>query len=152
MIGLYFGLASSIIAIIVVIFLIKSVISKDEGSDVMKKIARQIQLGASTFLKREYLYIAIVVAVIAIVMLVAGKYFGYKSAVSFVWGAAVSASAGFIGMTIATRANVRTTHAADKAGMKGALGIAISGGAVMVTMAYVPLQLSAFPNLVSLIW
>ena len=131
MIGLYFGLASGIIAIIVVLFLIKSVVSKEEGSDVMKKIARQIQLGASTFLKREYLYIAIVVAVIAIVMLFAGKYFGYKSAVSFVWGAVVSALAGFIGMTIATRANVRTTHAADKEGMKGALGIAISGGAVM---------------------
>ena len=131
MIGLYFGLASSIIAIIVVLFLIKSVVSKEEGSDVMKKIAGQIRLGASAFLKREYLYIAVVVAVIAVAMLLAGKYFGYKSAVSFVWGAAVSASAGFIGMTIATRANVRTTHAADKAGMQGALGVAISGGAVM---------------------
>ena len=131
MIGLYFGLASGIIAVIVVLLLIKSVVSKDDGNEVMKKIARQIQLGASTFLKREYLYIAVVVAVIAVVMLLAAKYFGYKSALSFVWGAAVSASAGFIGMTIATRANVRTTHAADKSGMKGALGIAISGGAVM---------------------
>jgi len=129
--GLYAGLASGIIAIITVILLIKSVLSKEEGTDVMKKIARQIQLGASTFLKREYTYIAIVVVVIAVVMLAAKKYFGYQSAVSFVLGAIVSGTAGFIGMTIATRANVRTTYAAQHSGMKGALNIAISGGAVM---------------------
>ncbi len=131
MTGLFVGLASSVIAIIAVIWLIKSVLSKEEGSDVMKKIARQIQLGASAFLKREYTYITVVVVVIAAVMLVARKYFGLESAVSFVLGAIVSGAAGYIGMTIATRANVRTTHAAEKDGMKGALNVAISGGAVM---------------------
>jgi len=131
MFGLFAGLLSSIIAMIVVIFFIRSVVSKEEGSDVMKKISRQIQLGASTFLRREYTYIAVVVVVIAAAMLVVPRYFGYESALSFVWGAIVSASAGFIGMTIATRANVRTTQAASTAGMKGALNIAISGGAVM---------------------
>jgi K(+)-stimulated pyrophosphate-energized sodium pump len=64
-------------------------------------------------------------------MLVARKYFGLESAVSFVLGAIVSGAAGYIGMTIATRANVRTTHAAEKDGIKGALNVAISGGAVM---------------------
>lgn len=131
MTGLYVGLASSVIAIIAVVLLIKSVLSKEEGSDVMKKIARQIQLGASAFLKREYTYITVVVVVIAAVMLVARKYFGLESAISFVLGAIVSGGAGYIGMTIATRANVRTTHAAEKDGMKGALNVAISGGAVM---------------------
>ena len=131
MTGLFVGLASSVIAIIAVIWFIKSVLSKEEGSDVMKKIARQIQLGASAFLKREYTYITVVVVVIAAVMLVARKYFGLESAVSFVLGAIVSGAAGYIGMTIATRANVRTTHAAEKDGMKGALNVAISGGAVM---------------------
>ena len=131
MTGLYLGLASSILAIIIVLLFIKSVISREEGTDVMKKIARQIQLGAAVFLKREYTYIAVVVVVIAIAMLIAKKYFGYESAISFVCGAIVSALAGYIGMTIATRANVRTTYAADKAGMRGALNIAISGGAVM---------------------
>ena len=131
MTGLFVGLSSSVIAIIAVIWLIKSVLSKEEGSDVMKKIARQIQLGASAFLKREYTYITVVVVVIAAVMLVARKYFGLESAVSFVLGAIVSGAAGYIGMTIATRANVRTTHAAEKDGMKGALNVAISGGAVM---------------------
>ena len=131
MTGLYLGLASSILAIIVVLLFIKSVISREEGTDVMKKIARQIQLGAAVFLKREYTYIAVVVVVIAIAMLIAKKYFGYESAISFVCGAIVSALAGYIGMTIATRANVRTTYAAEKAGMRGALNIAISGGAVM---------------------
>lgn len=131
MTGLFVGLASSVIAIIAVIWFIKSVLSKEEGSDVMKKIARQIQLGASAFLKREYTYITVVVVVIAAVMLVARKYFGLESAISFVLGAIVSGAAGYIGMTIATRANVRTTHAAEKDGMKGALNVAISGGAVM---------------------
>ncbi len=129
--GLYAGLASGIIAVIMVILLIRSVLSKEDGTDVMKKIARQIQLGASTFLKREYTYIAIVVIVIAAVMLVAKRYFGYQSGLSFMLGAIVSGTAGFIGMTIATRANVRTTYAAQHSGMKGALNIAISGGAVM---------------------
>jgi len=131
MAGLFVGLAASVIAIIAVILFIKSVLSKEEGSDVMKKIARQIQLGATVFLKREYSYIAVVVVIIAAVMLVARTYFGYRSAISFVLGAIVSGAAGYIGMTIATRANVRTTHAAEKDGMKGALNVAISGGAVM---------------------
>jgi len=131
MVGLYVGLVSSVIAIILVLLLIRSVVRKEEGTDVMKKIARQIQLGASTFLKREYTYIAVVVGVIAVVMLVTGKYFGYRAAISFVLGAAVSGGAGFIGMTIATRANVRTTYAAEKSGIRGALNVAISGGAVM---------------------
>jgi K(+)-stimulated pyrophosphate-energized sodium pump len=129
--GLVLGLVSSVIAIIVVLLLIRSVLSKEEGTDLMKKIGRQIQVGASTFLRREYTYISIVVVVIALAMLFARKYFGYASSVSFVWGAIVSGAAGLIGMSIATRANVRTTHAAKTGGMKGALNIAISGGAVM---------------------
>jgi K(+)-stimulated pyrophosphate-energized sodium pump len=129
--GLVLGLVSSIIAIIVVLLLIRSVLSKEEGTDVMKKIARQIQIGASTFLRREYIYISIVVVVIALAMLFAKKHFGYASAVSFLWGAIVSGAAGLIGMSIATRANARTTYAAKEGGMKGALNIAISGGAVM---------------------
>ena len=83
MVGLYVGLVSSVVAIILVLLLIKSVVRKEEGTDVMKKIARQIQLGASTFLKREYTYIAVVVGVIAVVMLITGKYFGYRAAISF---------------------------------------------------------------------
>ncbi len=131
MTGLFSALGSSIIAIIVVLLLIRSVLSKEEGTDVMKKLAKKIQVGASTFLKREYIYISVVVIVIALAMLFAKRYFGYESAISFVWGAIVSGAAGLIGMSIATRANVRTTYAAQKAGMKGALNIAISGGAVM---------------------
>jgi len=129
--GLVLGIVSSVIAIIVVLFLIRSVLSKEEGTDVMKKIARQIQVGASTFLRREYFYIAVVVVVISLAMLFTRRYFGYASAISFVWGAIVSGSAGLIGMSIATKANVRTTYAAKESGMKGALNIAISGGAVM---------------------
>ena len=131
MTGLLFAFGASIVALIVVLILIRSVVSKEEGTDLMKKIARQIQKGAAAFLKREYTYIFIVVAVIAIAMLLTGRYFGWRSAVSFVWGSMMSAAAGVIGMTIATRANVRTAYAAQKQGMKGALNIAVSGGAVM---------------------
>ncbi|UCB45447.1 MAG: sodium-translocating pyrophosphatase [Spirochaetota bacterium] len=129
--GVIMGLASSIVAIIVVLLLIRSVLVKEEGTDIMKKIAKQIQTGAATFLRREYIYISIVVVVIALVMLFARRYFGYASAISFVWGAIVSGTAGLIGMSVATRANVRTTYAAQKTGMKGALNVAVSGGAVM---------------------
>ncbi len=129
--GFYFGLGASILAIITVLLLIRSILSREQGTEVMRRIARQIQLGAAAFLKREYTYIAVVVALIAVLMLIARRYFGYRSAISFVGGAFVSGAAGYIGMTIATRANVRTTFAAQNAGMKGALNIAISGGAVM---------------------
>jgi K(+)-stimulated pyrophosphate-energized sodium pump len=131
MTGMLFAFAASVLALIVVLILIRSVLSKEEGSDLMKKIARQIQKGAAAFLKREYIYIFIVIAIIAVAMLVTGKYFGWRSSISFVWGAMMSASAGVIGMTIATRANVRTAYAAQIQGMKGALNIAVSGGAVM---------------------
>ena len=56
--GLIYGLVSSVIAVIVVLLLIRSVLSKEEGTDIMRKIARQIQIGASTFLRREYTYIS----------------------------------------------------------------------------------------------
>jgi len=131
MAGLYLGLGASIIALIVVVSFIKSVLAKEQGTQTMKKIANQIQIGAQTFLRREYTYIFIVVAIIAVGMLAAKKYFGYQAAISFIWGAVVSGSAGLIGMSMATRANVRTTYAAQKTGMKGALNIAISGGSVM---------------------
>lgn len=131
MTGLYFGLFSGIIALIVVFSFIKSVIAKPEGNEIMQKISKQIRIGASTFLKREYTYIFIVVGVIAVIMLLARKYFGYQSAISFVSGSVVSGLAGLIGMSMATRANVRTTYAAQEGGMRKALNIAISGGSVM---------------------
>ncbi len=129
--GMYLGLISGIIALIVVFSFFKSVVAKPEGSEVMIKISRQIRIGASTFLKREYTYIFIVVGVIALIMLLARKYFGYQSAISFVAGSVVSGLAGLIGMSMATRANVRTAHAAQEGGIKRALNIAISGGSVM---------------------
>jgi len=129
--GMYLGLISGIIALIVVFSFFKSVVAKPEGGEVMIKISRQIRIGASTFLKREYTYIFIVVGVIALIMLLARKYFGYQSAISFVAGSVVSGLAGLIGMSMATRANVRTAHAAQEGGIKRALNIAISGGSVM---------------------
>ncbi|MFH1276338.1 MAG: sodium-translocating pyrophosphatase [Candidatus Woesearchaeota archaeon] len=100
---------------------------EEEGTDKMKEIALAIREGAMAFLKREYKYVAVFVIVVGILLAV---FINWQTAVTFVCGAFTSALAGFIGMRIATAANVRTTHKA-KEGLAGALKIAFSSGAVM---------------------
>ena len=106
---------------------------QDAGTEKMQRIAASIQEGALAFLKAEYKVLAIFVLAIA-VLLGVGATQGSGShplvAVSFIVGAFCSALAGFIGMTVATKANVRTTQAA-RTGLGPALEIAFSGGAVM---------------------
>jgi len=102
----------------------------------MIEISDSIQVGAKAFLKREYTYIFVFVAIIFLFLSIVGMVkqgvgLNYKTGIAFVIGAICSALAGYIGMSIATRANSRTTEAAREGGVKGALGIAISGGAVM---------------------
>jgi len=99
----------------------------------MQEIARRIQEGAMAFLAAEYRYLAIFVVLIAGVLAavnMSGEGRSWWIAVSFVIGASASALAGFVGMRVATDANVRTTHAA-KSGLSKALDVAFSGGAVM---------------------
>ena len=103
------------------------------GTDRMGRIAAHIEDGAMAFLKAEYRVLAIFVAVVAILLVVSG----YQDAdshpligLSFVLGAISSALAGYIGMKVATKANVRTTNAA-RDGLGRALEIAFSGGSVM---------------------
>ncbi|MTI66382.1 MAG: sodium-translocating pyrophosphatase [Firmicutes bacterium] len=99
-----------------------------EGNDRMKEIAAHIQEGAMAFLSREYKSLAIFVVVLFFILT-----FGInlQTAVSFIVGAFFSALAGFFGMRVATKANVRTANAADKSGMNKALSVAFSGGSVM---------------------
>ena len=103
------------------------------GTEKMVEIAGYIADGARAFLRREYRVLSIFVVLVAILLAVANMAVPDASwliAVSFVTGALTSGLAGFIGMTVATRANVRTTHAA-RTGLAPALNVAFSGGLVM---------------------
>ena len=125
-----FPIVASVLSLLMVLFLTKDVMSKDGGNEKMVEISKMVQEGAKAFLNREYRYIAIFVVILAILISVTPSL-GVATAGAFVAGAVASGMAGFIGMGIATRANCRTAHAAQTSGLKGALGVAVSGGAVM---------------------
>jgi len=108
-------------------------VSKQEvGTEKMGKIAQHIADGAMAFLKAEYRVLAIFVVIVAVLLGISGNSAGSSPlvAVSFILGAICSALAGFIGMRVATKANVRTTNAA-RTSLGRALEVAFSGGAVM---------------------
>ena len=106
---------------------------QDQGDDKMKNIAKNIADGAMSFLKAEYKILSIFVAAVAILLYFKGNAEEGSNgvvAISFIVGAICSALAGFIGMKVATKANVRTTHAA-RTSLGKALEVAFAGGAVM---------------------
>ena len=105
------------------------VMREGQGDDTMRGIAQAIQEGALAFLRREYMWLAVFVAVIAIVLAVIPDI-GWETSIAYILGALASALAGFLGMNVAIRANVRTTAAAER-GLNPALRIAFSSGAVM---------------------
>jgi K(+)-stimulated pyrophosphate-energized sodium pump len=123
-----FALVSSIIAILYGLFLIKVVMREGTGDSKMQSIALAIQEGAKAYLNRQYKTIGIIALVL---FLIIGfiPMLGWMMAVSFLVGAILSAVAGYIGMNVSVRANVRTTEAAKK-GLKEALGLAFKGGTV----------------------
>ncbi|NBI05358.1 sodium-translocating pyrophosphatase [Senegalia massiliensis] len=100
----------------------------DVGNDRMKEISSHIHEGAMAFLSREYKYLVIFVVILFVVL---GIGIDWPTAISFIVGAVFSALAGFFGMKVATKANVRTANAAKEKGMNKALSVAFSGGAVM---------------------
>ena len=107
------------------------VTKQDVGTDKMARIAKNISDGAMAFLKAEYRVLGIFVVVVAVILgLTANADSSPLVAVSFIIGAICSALAGFIGMRVATKANVRTTNAA-RGSLGRALEVAFSGGAVM---------------------
>ncbi|NLC66378.1 MAG: sodium-translocating pyrophosphatase [Clostridium sp.] len=102
----------------------------DAGNNRMKEIAKYIENGSLAFLKRQYSALGIFVALLFAILIFAPGL-GYKVAICFLFGALFSAFAGFLGMRVATKANVRTANSAMTSGMNEALKVAFSGGTVM---------------------
>jgi K(+)-stimulated pyrophosphate-energized sodium pump len=121
-----FSIVSSLAAIVVAIALIMKVMKQPEGDKKMQDIAHAIQVGAKAYLNRQYKTVAIVAVVAAALI---GWGLGLTTMFAFLVGAIASAIAGYIGMNVSVRANVRTAEAA-KSGLKKSLATAFQGGAV----------------------
>ncbi|MCH7953880.1 MAG: sodium-translocating pyrophosphatase, partial [Chloroflexi bacterium] len=138
------AIVASICALLFAIYLARVVMAHDTGTDAMRSIAAAIQEGASAFLYREYLYISVFVTIVTITLALlvdadifdkfssdSGELTGLpRTAIAYFIGAIASATAGYIGMMIAVRANVRTAASARE-GLNPALRVAFSSGAVM---------------------
>ena len=119
------GLAGLLVA-----FVIYHVMSRhDFGADNVKRISDQIHLGAMVFMHREYKMLAVFASVLVLGIFLSPL--GQDTAIAFVVGALSSATAGYLGMYAATRANVRTAVAANNHGSAAALNIAFYGGSIM---------------------
>ena len=126
---IYFAPVLGICALLFAFYLTKKVGKQDAGTDRMEEIAAFIHEGARAFLTAEYKILVVFVAVLFVLI---GIGIGnWVTAVCFLVGALFSTAAGYIGMNVATKANVRTAAAAKDSGMNKALSIAFSGGAVM---------------------
>ena len=126
---MYLVPVAAVIALLFAAYLAAKVSRQDAGTERMKEIAGAIAEGARAFLTAEYkILIVFVVVLFVLIGLGVGNW---VTAVCFVVGALFSSIAGYCGMTVATKANVRTANAAKESGMNKALSIAFSGGAVM---------------------
>ncbi len=125
---MYIAVAAGVLALIYALVLTARVQKQDEGTDRMKEIASAIAEGARAFLFSEYKVLVIFIVVLFVVLCLIRNP---ATAVCFLCGAALSIAAGYAGMNVATKANVRTANAARTGGLVKALTVAFSGGAVM---------------------
>ena len=124
--SVWFALISSLIALGYGAFLISSIMKKPTGNDRMREIAAAIQAGAKAYLNRQYKTIGWIAVILFLIL---WPTLGFKIAIGFIVGAVLSALAGFIGMNVSVRSNIRTTEAA-RSGLGAALSLAFNGGAV----------------------
>ena len=122
----YLALAAGVVSVLYGYLQINSIMKAPSGDQRMREIAQAIQEGANAYLKRQYRTIGMVGVVVAVILLV---LLGWKSALGFVLGAVLSGAAGFIGMLVSVRANVRTTEA-SKSGLSAGLALAFKSGAI----------------------
>ena len=119
----------ALIGILVALYLGRSVLKADPGSEKMNSISIKIQQGAQAFLVSEYKLLIIFMLVVAVIMAIV-PVLGPLMALAFITGGVLSAAAGFVGMYVATRANTRTAHAAEESVAK-ALNISFKSGLTM---------------------
>ena len=147
---MYLIIGSGVLAVLYGIITSLSVLSADTGNEKMQEIAKAIQEGAGAYLSRQYSTIAIVGVVILII-----SYFllGLEVAVGFLIGSVMSGIAGYIGMLVSVRANVRTTQASSISLANG-LGIAFKSGAVtgMLVAGLALLAVSVYYYILTNIW
>ena len=142
--SIYVSLGAAVLALLFAVVLTRQVLREDEGDETMRQIGVSIQEGAAAFLRREYTFLAAFVVVVVVVLALFvdfdvldrfgddnGKLTGLpRTAIAYLIGAVASASAGYIGMYVAVRANVRTAAKA-RLGLNPALRVAFSSGGVM---------------------
>ena len=128
---LYIALVAGVLALLLAVYYTRSVMAAPRGNERMVELSTAIRTGAMAFLRREYTWVSVFVVVMAVLIAVLLDWGRPWGAVAYVFGAVLSALAGFVGMRIATAANSRTTEAARTGGIPAALPIAFRGGAVM---------------------
>lgn len=126
-VSIVFALILGLVGVGFVVWQIQRVLQEDDGNDTMRAIAAAIQEGASAFLNREYTILAIFLAVVGLIIAV---FLSWQTAVCFVVGGLTSALAGYLGMWIAVRSNVRTAAAAARS-LNDGLRVAFGSGSIM---------------------
>lgn len=128
---LYLALVAGVLGLALAVYYTRAVLAAPQGNERMVELATAIRAGAMTFLRREYTWVSVFVVVMAVLIATLLDWGAPWGAAAYVFGAVLSAVAGFVGMRIATAANSRTTEAARTGGIKAALPVAFRGGAVM---------------------